>query len=202
MPNFRDTAALLPHLPRSLESCLDTWDLPCSKESWDKPLNLWFYQAVCKVWHSLTISTKAFHQSLCQVLSRVWHLASVSSKALNKWLCQAIFRDWHLVRVSTKALSEWLCQAIFRAWHLVRISTKALREAQVTLPSSLQNLTFGQNFNQRLERVTLPAIFRVWFLARISTKALNWTGYSTKQSSDSGIWSEFQSTPEKSDTAK
>jgi hypothetical protein len=38
----------------------------------------------------------------------------------------------------------------------------------VTLPSSLQTLSFGENFNQSLERVTLP-----WSLQRFSAFRLD-----------------------------
>ena len=73
-----------------------------------------------------------------------------------KWLYQAACRIWHLAKISTNALNEWLCQQSSEFGFWQEFQPKPWTE-RVTLPSNLQTLAFGQNFNQRLKRVTLPS---------------------------------------------
>ena len=66
------------------------------------------------------------------------------------------FKAWVLVRISTKAWSWWPCHRAFKAWVLFWKFNQCLE--RVTLPSSLQSLSFGNvDFNQNLEQVTLPS---------------------------------------------
>ena len=55
---------------------------------------------------------------------------------------------------STKAWSGWACHRVFKASFGDEFNQSLER---VILPSSLQSLAFGDRFNQSLERVTLPS---------------------------------------------
>ena len=73
-----------------------------------------------------------------------------------------------------KPASMWACHLFFKLWVLAGNSTKACEH--VTLSSSLQSMSFGENFNQSLEQ----RVFKAWVLAGHPTKA--WTESSSLSS--------------------
>ena len=65
-----------------------------------------------------------------------------------------VFKAWVLFFCSTKAWSGWACHRVFKVSFGDEFNQSLER---VILPSSLQSLAFGDRFNQSLERVTLPS---------------------------------------------
>ena len=79
----------------------------------------------------------------------VWLLVMTSTRVWNTWPCLTVCRIWLLAVASTRVWNAWPCLTVCRIWLLEIASTKSLE--RVTLPNSLQNLTFGSSFNQSLE---------------------------------------------------
>ena len=181
-------------------------NLPCSLSKSDfwrvasiEAYSGWACHRVFKAWILALTSTKAWSGWPCHRVFKAWVLASRSTKAWSGWPCHRVFKAWHLATCvqpkpgagelaiesseldiwqscSTEAWSGWACHRVFESLTFGNVFNRSLE--RVSLPSSLQSLSFGiySTFNHSLERVTLPlSLQSLCFGDSCLTKA--WTGW-------------------------
>ena len=91
--------------------------------------------------------------------------------------CPTVCRIWLLVMTSTRVWNAWTLPTSLQNLTVGYDFNQSLE--RVTLPSSLQNLTFGTQFNQSLEQVILPSslqnlIFGSQFNQSLGTRDIAW----------------------------
>ena len=169
-------------LPGSLQSL--TFGILISTRAWRTSL----CPAVCKAWLLAMVSTRAWRTSLCPAVckawllvqwfqpepgerhfarqfAKLWLLVIVSTRAWRTSLCPAVCKAWLLVMISTRAWRTSLCPAVCKAWLLANFNQSL---ENVTLPGSLQSLTFGASFQpepgeRHFARQFAKLDFWLWF---------------------------------------
>ena len=153
--------------------------------------------------------TRAWRKALCLAVCKTWFLATISTRAWRLSLCRTVCKAWPLVTISTRAWRLSLCRTVCKAWPLVTISTRAWRTSLcrtgltfgdnfdqsleiVTLPDSLQSLTFGDNFDQSLKNVSLPDRLDLWWQFRPEPGDCHFAGQFAKLD----LWWQFRPEPE------
>ena len=139
--------------------------------------------------------SRAWKESLCQVVLRAWHLARILTGRLpylNYWmmdqLWQIIFlavrltgkwkerprqaapRACCLATISTRARNQWLCQVFFGTWHLDRITTGASKNWPCQAVFWICHL--AMILTSAWKMLICQAVFRAWHSAPLLTRAL------------------------------